>query len=79
LEFGLAAAEFELGQHLHRAGSKEAAQLHFAAAHRLDPTNWTYFREALSLDGPNLVKNSRDLIEEVAAVGAESFYPKLDL
>ncbi len=79
LEFGLAAAEFELGQHLYRAGFADAAEPHFAEAHRLDPTNWTYFREALSLADPDIVNNSRDLIDEVASVGVDSFYPELGL
>ena len=38
-EFGLAAAHFELAQHLHRAGFSRDAVPHFQEAHRLDPTN----------------------------------------
>ena len=51
-EFGLAAAHFELAQHLHRAGFR-ATVPHFQEAHRLDPTNWSYHREALSLVDPS--------------------------
>lgn len=51
-----AAAHFELGQHLHRTGRTDAAVEHFRAAHRLDPGNWTYKRQAWELasriDGP---------------------------
>ena len=77
---GLAAAEFELGQHLHRSGHPRAAVPHFAAAHRLDPENWSYPREAFSLVDPSWGKvYERDLLEEVAAVGPSTFYPPLDL
>ena len=48
-ETGMSAAEFELGQHLHRAGHARDAVPHFQAAHRLDPTNWSYPRDAMSL------------------------------
>lgn len=47
-----AAAHFELGQHLHRAGFPEDAIPHFREAHRLDPDNWTYRRQAWSLAAP---------------------------
>jgi hypothetical protein len=79
-EFGLAAAHFELAQHLHRAGFGRDAVPHFREAHRLDPTNWSYHREALSLVDPAWGQvYERDLLSEVEAVGAESFYPPLDL
>mgnify|MGYP001793083254 CR=1 FL=1 len=44
-----AAAAFELGQHLHRTVGQEAAVPHFREAHRLDPSNWTYKRQAWEL------------------------------
>jgi hypothetical protein len=47
-----AAAEFELGQHLHRLGHQDDAVAHFRAAHRLQPANWTYKRQAWSLVDP---------------------------
>ncbi len=51
-----AAAHFELAQHLHRAGRVDDAIEHFRQAHRLDPGNWTYKRQAWELasrvDGP---------------------------
>lgn len=51
-----AAAHFELGQHLHRTVGPDAAVPHFRDAHRLDPSNWTYKRQAWELasriDGP---------------------------
>jgi hypothetical protein len=79
-ESALAAAEFELGQHLHRSGHPRDAVPHFKAAHRLDPTNWSYPREAWSLvDRSWGAVYERDLLEEVAAVGPETFYPSLSL
>jgi hypothetical protein len=80
VEFGLAAAHFELAQHLHRAGFPRDAVPHFQEAHRLDPTNWSYHREALSLVDPDWGQvYERDMLSEVEAVGAETFYPPLDM
>lgn len=79
-EFGLAAAHFELAQHLHRAGFPRDAVPHFQEAHRLDPTNWSYHREALSLVDPAWGPvYERDMLSEVEAVGPETFYPPLDM
>ena len=51
-----AAAHFEIGQQLHREGRGDDAVEHFREAHRLDPGNWTYKRQAWELasrvDGP---------------------------
>lgn len=44
-----AAARFELAQHLHRRVGADAAVPHFREAHRLDPGNWTYKRQAWEL------------------------------
>jgi hypothetical protein len=57
IEEATAAAEFELAQHLYREGYRDAARGHFREAHRLQPDNWTYKRQAWSLepsalDGP---------------------------
>ena len=79
-EFGLAAAHFELAQHLHRTGFTRDAVAHFQEAHRLDPTNWSYHREALSLVDPSWGQvYERDMLSEVAEVGPETFYPSLDM
>jgi hypothetical protein len=80
MEFGLAAAHFELGQHLHRGGFPLDAVPHFREAHRLDPENWSYPRDAMSLVDPSWGKvYDRDLLAEVAAIGPATFYPPLDL
>jgi hypothetical protein len=57
VEEATAAAEFELAQHLYRDGDLASARPHFREAHRLQPDNWTYKRQAWSLepsafDGP---------------------------
>jgi hypothetical protein len=79
-EAAMAAAEFDLGQHLHRAGHGLDATAHFKAARDLDPENWSYAREAFSLADRSWGSvYERDLLEEVAAVGPGTFYPPLDL
>ena len=76
----MASAEFELAQHLHRAGFGLDAVPHFKDAHRLDPTNWSYLRQALAVADPAWGQvYDRDMMSELAVVGAETFYPALDL
>jgi hypothetical protein len=78
----LAAAHFELGQHLQRAGRGEQAVPHFKAAHGLQPANWDYKRQAWSIvdrtQSPNDVY-ATGWLEEVRALGAETYYPPLDM
>lgn len=45
------AAHFELANHFWRVGDRDAAIPHFNEAHRLQPDNWTYKRQAWSLVG----------------------------
>ena len=77
-----AAAHFELGQHLHRLGRTEDAVAHFRAAHRLQPANWTYKRQAWSLvdpaQGPNAVYEG-DWLTDVQKSGAENYYAPLEM
>ena len=75
IEHAEAAAEFELAQHLHRSGYPEAAAPHFERAHDLDPQNWSYVRQSLSLGDDSIPK----IMAEIAAIGADTFYPRLDL
>ena len=70
-----AAAEFELAQHLHRSGAAGAADRHFTRAHELDPDNWSWFRQAASLGPDNIPR----VMAEVADLGAETFYPRLEM
>jgi len=77
-----AAARFELGQHLHRLGRAEDAVRHFQVAYRLQPENWTYKRQAWDLLGPHqspLAVYGGDWLTDVRKVGAENYYPPLDL
>jgi hypothetical protein len=82
LEESRAAACFELGQHLHRTGRPADAVRWFREAHRLAPDNWTYKRQAWTfadpLQGPTAEYDS-DWLSEVRKIGAESYYPTLDL
>lgn len=79
-EFAMASAEFELAQHLHRTGQGLDAVAHFKSAHRLDPTNWSYLRQALAVADPKWGKvYDQDMMSEVLAVGPETFYLPLEL
>lgn len=77
-----AAACFELGQHLVRAGAHEDAVPWFREAHRLAPENWTYKRQAWSLadplQGPTAEYES-DWLTDVRALGPEHYYPPVRL
>jgi hypothetical protein len=77
-----AAACFELGQHLVDAGHAADAVRWFKEAHRLDPQNWTYKRQAWSLadplQGPTAEYDS-DWLTDVRKIGAENYYPPLEL
>lgn len=77
-----AAAHFELGQHLYRSGFGDDAIPHFREAHRLQPENWTYRRQAWSMvdpsQGPSDVYEG-DWLGDVRKVGAENYYERLDM
>jgi tetratricopeptide (TPR) repeat protein len=89
-ELAQAAASFELGQHLWRSGDHDAAVRWFREAHRLDPDNWTYKRQAWTLattapgQPSDLLQGPTDLYEgnwlaDVQAAGAENYYQPLDM
>jgi hypothetical protein len=80
-----AAAAFELGQHLWRAGDEDAAVAWFRRAHLLHPENWTYKRQAWTMattpegEPSDLIQGPNDLydgnwLDDVRAVGAEHYY-----
>ena len=77
-----AAAQFELGQHLWHNGRKELAPPHWREAHRLQPENWTYKRQAWvladPLQGPTELYDS-DWVTDTRKIGAENYYPPLRL
>jgi len=78
----LAAAHFELGAFLQGSGRPDGAVRHFREALRLQPENWTYRRQAWSLadrfQGPSEVYPG-DWLSAVREIGAENYYPPLDL
>jgi hypothetical protein len=77
-----AAAEFELGQHLHHAGHVDDARAHFRAAHRLQPDNWTYKRNAWELVSPGIQGPTGfydgDWLSDIKAAGPEHYYASPD-
>jgi hypothetical protein len=84
-----AAAAFELGQHLWRAGEGDDAVGWFRRAHALDPDNWTYKRQAWTLattaegEDSDLIQGPTEQYEgnwldDVRAIGAENYYPPFD-
>lgn len=82
-EASRAAASFELAQHLHRSGHPEDAVAWFREAHRLQPGNWTYKRQAWEFVDPILQGPSEqydgDWLSDVRQIGAENYYPPVDL
>jgi hypothetical protein len=76
-----AAAHFELGEHLHRNGDHAAAIPHWQQAHRLQPSNWTYKRQAWNFEDP--MRQGRtdaydsSWFEDIKKIGAENYYPPI--
>ena len=80
IEEATAAAHFAIGQTLHDAGAREDATVHFREAHRLQPANWTYRRDAWSLTGPeHETVYGTSWMSEVKREGVENYYPPLDM
>jgi hypothetical protein len=81
-ERSLAAAHFELAQHLWREGREAEAVPHFRLARRLQPGNWTYKRQAWVLANRFQAPSDRlegDWLSDVREIGAENYYPKLEM
>ena len=75
-----AAAHFTLGQALYARGAQAAAIEHFREAHRLQPTNWTYRRDAWSLAGADRdAVYGTSWVDEIKREGVENYYPPLRL
>jgi tetratricopeptide (TPR) repeat protein len=76
-----AAAHFELGQHLHRGGDHQAAIPHWREAHRLDPDNWTYKRNAWNFEDPvrqgHTDAYDGSWFEDIKRLGPENYYPPI--
>jgi hypothetical protein len=77
IEVAQAAAHFEIGEHLFRAGHTDDAAGHWREAHRLQPDNWTYRRQAWSLadplQGPTDLYDG-DWLTDIRKIGAENYY-----
>ena len=61
---------------------RDGAVPHFRAAHRLTPENWTYKRQAWFFEHPLQAPTGvydGDWVGDVRAIGAENYYPPLDL
>jgi hypothetical protein len=73
-------AHFEMAQALHGTGDAAAATAHFKEAHRLDPTNWTYRRDAWAIAGPEHPSiYGTTWLEDVKREGVQHYYPRLRL
>lgn len=80
IEEATAAAHFALGQALYGRRAHAAAIEHFREAHRLQPTNWTYRRDAWSLAGADReAVYGTSWVDEVKREGVENYYPPLEL
>ena len=77
-----AAAHFELGQHFYREGFAEDAVVHFREAHRLQPENWTYKRQAWTLADrwqQPTGDYETDWVSDVERIGPENYYAPLQM
>ena len=74
-EFARAAAHFELAQHMWSAGMRDGAIAHFRVAHRLQPDNWTYKRQAWSLISFETQPGPRARLRQWPAEGQETAWP----
>jgi hypothetical protein len=76
-----AAAHFELGEYLHRTGDHAAAIGHWSEAHRLQPDNWTYKRQAWNFEDPvrqgHTDAYEGSWYEDIKKIGAENYYPPI--
>ena len=70
-----AAAHFELAQHLWSEGARDGAITHFRAAHRLQPDNWTYKRQAWSLISAETRSGPRARLQQWPADDAAAAWP----
>lgn len=81
IEVAEAAARFELGQHLHRAGHHADAIIHWREAHRLQPLNWTYKRQAWQFEDPDTQDSAGvyegSMLSDLKTIGGENYYPKI--
>jgi hypothetical protein len=89
IEHARAAACFALAQHLWRSSDRDGAVPWFREAHRLNPDNWTYKRQAWTFattkagEASDLLQGPTDLydgswLDDVRRIGAEHYYESWD-
>jgi tetratricopeptide (TPR) repeat protein len=74
-EAARAAAHFELAEHLWNAGRRDGAITHFREAHRLQPDNWTYKRQAWSLISVEMYPGPRARLRQWPAEEQQDAWP----
>ena len=74
-EVSAAAAHFELAHDLWLSGHRDAAIGHFNEAHRLQPENWTYKRQAWSLLGQERDGGEFGRFSQIPAPGQADDWP----
>jgi hypothetical protein len=73
----LARAEFTLAWHLHREGSRDAAERHFLRAGELSPHDWTIRRGSMPIRGIDpMGPRFFELYEEWKAAGSPYYAPR---
>jgi peroxiredoxin len=72
-----AVAHFELGQYLHRSSDHVSAVGHWREAHRLQPENWTYKRQAWHLEASGESPYESSMERDLRMIGPENYYPRL--
>jgi hypothetical protein len=68
-----ATACFELGQHFERTVDRDAARRWWREAHELDRSNWTYKRQAWTLETTPEGAEANDLVQEAGLVYGTSW------
>jgi hypothetical protein len=74
----LAGATFRLGQFLYAQGAIEEGKRYIHEARRLCPDRWTFFRQALELEGTGNASGP-DFAAAVAALGSRNYYAPIEL
>ncbi len=77
-DWALAAAEFGLAEHLHKAGYLAESIAHFKEAQRLNPESWNYKRQAYLLSDAKRDYGT-SFGKEVAKLAGKPYYAPRDL
>ena len=77
-EWGQAAAEFALAEHLYQQGELAASIRHYKEAQRLNPDNWNYKRQAWALSDAER-EYGTTFMKEVQKLNGKPYYPARNL